>query len=210
MASITIGFDVGGQKTMIVADDADIVLTDTGSIFRPTLVSFSGNARLIGEEAAPEIGGESTVTMFNLLVGEATDKYIHVDAHRRLQPTVLPNGTKAVAVPFGGAEEVFSLTSVLGMFLAKQMDRVRAVYPTQDISVGFALPTGYSSSYARAFAEACQVAGLDLAKTYFTDAADCLVATYSRKLLALRGPEKTALEVSIIYDLFIVFYLLFI
>lgn len=51
----TIGIDLGSQKCMLVADDADIVLTDTGSIARPTLVSFFGKSRLVGEEAAPQV-----------------------------------------------------------------------------------------------------------------------------------------------------------
>jgi hypothetical protein len=51
----TIGVDLGSQKCMLVADDADIVLTDTGSISRPTLVSFFGKSRLVGEEAAPQV-----------------------------------------------------------------------------------------------------------------------------------------------------------
>ena len=51
----TIGIDLGSQKCMLVADDADIVLTDTGSISRPTLVSFFGKSRLVGEEAAPQV-----------------------------------------------------------------------------------------------------------------------------------------------------------
>ena len=51
----TVGIDLGSQKCMLVADDADIVLTDTGSISRPTLVSFFGKSRLVGEEAAPQV-----------------------------------------------------------------------------------------------------------------------------------------------------------
>ena len=51
----TVGIDLGSQKCMLVAEDADIVLTDTGSISRPTLVSFFGKSRLVGEEAAPQV-----------------------------------------------------------------------------------------------------------------------------------------------------------
>ncbi len=36
----TVGIDLGSQKTVIVADDGALVLTDTGGISRPTLVSF--------------------------------------------------------------------------------------------------------------------------------------------------------------------------
>lgn len=36
-----VGIDLGSQKTMITAEDAEIILTDTGSVSRPTLISFS-------------------------------------------------------------------------------------------------------------------------------------------------------------------------
>jgi molecular chaperone DnaK (HSP70) len=59
----TIGIDLGSQKCMLVADDADIVLTDTGSIARPTLVSFFGKSRLVGEEAAPQVMSRSYIVI---------------------------------------------------------------------------------------------------------------------------------------------------
>ena len=36
-----IGIDVGSQKTMMIAEDAEIILTDTGSVSFPTLFSCS-------------------------------------------------------------------------------------------------------------------------------------------------------------------------
>jgi molecular chaperone DnaK (HSP70) len=49
-----VGIDLGSSKTVIIADDGDIVLTSTGSISRPTLVTFVGRTRLVGEEAAAQ------------------------------------------------------------------------------------------------------------------------------------------------------------
>lgn len=87
-----IGIDVGSQKTMMIAEDAEIILTDTGSVSFPTLFSFSetkysslkilknssnynlifvlvvycNRLRLFGEEAAAQVS-ESTVPMINIL-----------------------------------------------------------------------------------------------------------------------------------------------
>ena len=36
-----VGVDVGSQKTIMIAEDAEIILTDTGSVSRPTLISFA-------------------------------------------------------------------------------------------------------------------------------------------------------------------------
>ena len=36
-----IGIDVGSQKTIMIAEDAEIILTDTGSVSFPTLFSCS-------------------------------------------------------------------------------------------------------------------------------------------------------------------------
>jgi len=87
-----IGIDVGSQKTMMIAEDAEIILTDTGSVSFPTLFSCSetkysplrilkntsnynlifvlvvycNRLRLFGEEAAAQVS-ESTVPMINIL-----------------------------------------------------------------------------------------------------------------------------------------------
>jgi molecular chaperone DnaK (HSP70) len=193
--SVTIGIDIGTVKTMMVADDGEIVLTDTGSTSRPTLVAFNGQRRLVGEEALPEISGENTVSMVNLLIGRAADGLTTVDSHRRLKPAKGGSGVHTVTVNYSDNQEVFTSTAVLGMFLAKQFERIGAVYPAKKINLAFALPPSYDSSVARAVAEACLVAGVDLATVTFTDAADCLLATYGRKLLALRGADRTAVQV---------------
>jgi hypothetical protein len=37
----SVGIDIGAQKTIIVSDDGERILTSTGSMTRPTLVLFS-------------------------------------------------------------------------------------------------------------------------------------------------------------------------
>ena len=82
----TVGCDLGSQKTVIVADDADLVLTSTGGISRPTLIAFFGRTRLVGEGAAPQISGDAAVPMLNTLLGRS-EKDIsanHYSRHRKV------------------------------------------------------------------------------------------------------------------------------
>lgn len=37
----SVGIDLGSQKTIVVADDGERILTSTGGMTRPTLVLFS-------------------------------------------------------------------------------------------------------------------------------------------------------------------------
>eukprot|EP01036_Dinobryon_divergens_P034893 gene34893-45152_t len=69
-----VGIDVGSQKTMMIAEDAEIILTDTGSVAFPTIFSYTETKlRLFGEEAAAQLS-ESTVSMINLLATMTEDK----------------------------------------------------------------------------------------------------------------------------------------
>lgn len=187
-----IGVDIGSQKTMMVADDGDIVLTDTGSISRPTLVAFYGKSRLVGEEAAPQISGDSTLSLFNLLMGQSEDPDSEIAAHRRVTLSSSSSGV-LVDVNYLDKKETFSVTAVLALFISKLHKRARAVYG-EDIQLSFVLPPNRASSVPRAIKEACQIAEIAESTISFVDMADSIVATYGRKLQALRGAEKSQLE----------------
>lgn len=180
---------------MLVADDADIVHTDTGSISRPTLVSFSGRSRLMGEEAAPQISSESTLTMFNQLLGRvSSDVDASTAPHRRMKLSDNTSGQLASDIYYCGNQESFTITSLVGMFLAKQAKRVTDVYGPET-KYAFAVPptNNGDTSCARSIKEACHIAGIEADRVTFVDSTNSLVATYGRKLQALRGPEKEAL-----------------
>ena len=187
-----IGIDIGSQKTMMCADNADILLTDTGSLSRPSLVAFMGRSRLVGEEAAPQIAGDSTIALLNLIIG--TTKYQEsLSPHTRVALSSSSRGLSA-EVSYCDKKEVFSATSLLAIFIGKLYSRAISVHGS-NISLTFALPPSYSLSVARAYTEACAIADIDTSRVAFVDATDCLVSTYTRKLQALRGSEKTNLEV---------------
>ena len=187
-----IGVDIGAQKTMLVADDADIVLTDTGSISRPTLVSFQGRSRLVGEEAAPQISSDSTISLLNLLAGKNEVIKDDLHSHRRFNLTSSSSGL-IVEVSYCDNKESFSVTSILAMFISNLYKRAIAVYG-EDIALSFALCPNYELSIPRAIKEACEIVNINESKVSFVDATDCIVSTYHRKLQALRGAEKQTLE----------------
>lgn len=196
MSTSTVGIDLGSQKTVAVGDDAELILTDTGSINRPTIISFVGKSRLIGEQAAAQMSGDNTITMLNLLAGKLSDEQAaDITAHRRLKPVASPDTNLLdFNVNYSDVDELFSSTSLLGMFLAQLFTRIEAVRGV-GVKIAFSLPYQHTSSQARALAEACQIAGIDLGRVQFTDCSDCLVATYARKLQVLRPPERASLEV---------------
>lgn len=187
-----IGVDIGSQKTMMVADDGDIILTDTGSINRPTLVAFYGKSRLVGEEAAPQISGDSTLSLLNILMGQSEDPDTEIAVHRRVALSSSSSGL-VVEVNYNEKKETFSVTALLALFISKLSKRARAVYG-EDIQLSFVLPPNRIASVPRAIKEACQIAEIDESTISFVDMVDSIVATYGRKLQALRGNERSQLE----------------
>jgi len=194
----TIGLDLGSQKTVIVADDGDLVLTDTGSISRPTLVAFYGRSRLVGEEAQPQIGGDGAVPMLNALLGRSVDdlQASVVTPHRKVPFHADADGRLCATVEYCNEKKTLHATALVGMFLAKTAARVYDVYAQQKdaLHFTFALPPDHKPAAARALKEACSIAGIDLSRVAVVDAADGLVAAYARKLSALKGPEKANVE----------------
>jgi hypothetical protein len=128
---VRIGIDIGSQKTVVVADDGDLVLTDTGGINRPTLVAFFGKTRLVGEDAAPQISGDATVPLLNTLLGKSQQD---VDAsaftrHRKVAIRADDGGRLVCDVNYCDESKTVFTTALLGMFLAKTNARINEVYP---------------------------------------------------------------------------------
>ena len=192
----TVGCDLGSQKTVIVADDADLVLTSTGGISRPTLVAFFGRTRLVGEGAAPQISGDATIPMLNTLLGrnEEDVKKNDFSRHRKVAIRSDDGGRLVADVQYCDDTKTMHVTSLLGMFLSKEIERVKEVYPQPDLRMAFAVPPNSTPSTKRAILEACTIAGMDLSTVSIVDAADGLVAAYTRKLAALKGNDRTNLE----------------
>ena len=127
------------------------------------------------------------------MIGQSEDPDSDIAAHRRVAISTSSSGL-LVEVNYQEKKEMFSITSILALFISKLSKRARAVYG-EDIQLSFVLPPNrLITSVPRAIKEACQIAEIDLSTISFVDMADSIVATYGRKLQALRGADKSNLE----------------
>ena len=67
MATI-LGIRIGSQKTVVIANDAEILLTESGGVSHPSLISLDSKLRLFGEEASPYFSNNSTYTGLNQIL----------------------------------------------------------------------------------------------------------------------------------------------
>lgn len=197
-----IGIDLGSQKTMLVADDADIVLTQTGGTSVPTLVTFFGSTRLTGEEASSMSASDYTLPMINKLLGQSLEMVQNtpLSSHRK---TILKelSSILSVEMDYCDEKEDFSIEALLGMFLAKLYERITELYGPETL-LSFSCPpiatetealSEPNPKFVSSLRDGCLIAGIDLKKVAIKDCFDCLIATYTRKVCGLREAEKESL-----------------
>jgi len=201
MSVSSVGIDLGSSKTVIVADDADVVLTDTGSISRPTLVSFIGRSRLVGEEAAAQANAESMVRHMNLMLEQDSIETLEKSplyAHRAARLDVDAAQRLLASVQYNDDCVDISVASLLGMFLAHQDRRITSVYAAEagkeKPALSFVLPPTATAAAATTIKQACCVAGIDLARVATVNKAECLKIAYTRKVHGLKPAERALLE----------------
>lgn len=169
-------------------------LFHVGSVTRPTLIAFLGRNRLLGEEAIPQKLSENAIASFNLILGKnLTEIQKSVLFPHRKTKLSEENGRVQATVSYNSSEQSFSVESLVGMFLAKLAERVNEVHGS-NFRFAFAVPPIATPNYHRALLDACEIAHLDPANIALFSSADCLVATYARKINGLRPPERAALE----------------
>lgn len=173
-----------------------------GSTYRATLVAFDGKERLCGETAFAQIGGENTVAMLNVLMGKTLAELKSTDSkalkHRKVP--VIADGQERlmVEVAYGENRQKMHVPALMGMYMSQLKKRIREETDgSSETWISMALPPNHkkSPSVERAYREASIIAGLDTNKLFMADAADCLVATYTRKLAGLNPTERGHLEV---------------
>jgi len=191
-----IGIDIGSQKTMLVCHDAEIVLTDTGSILRPTLVSFEGRERFCGEESYSHIAGESTIPMINNLIGKSFHniQQCYSFKHRKAMITEDELNRLQVEIMYCGVKQRIYVTSILAIYISNLWKRIIEVYGDEGVLCSIALPHNYDDNVKRSYNEACFIAGLQSSQYQLVDSVDALLATYIRKVTALTVQEKINLE----------------
>jgi len=194
--SKVIGIDLGAQKTMMVAEDGEIIRTDTGSISWATLIAFHGKSRLVGEEALPQITGDNTVTMVNNLIGKsvADAKSMEILKHVRCRlSSSEENSLSSFDLSYFNEIQPFDTTSLLSMFISKLIKRISEVY-SSPYHIVFPLPPSTPLPVKKAILQACEICRLDTQKVSTIDTSDCLVKTYSRKIQGIRESEKAGIE----------------
>jgi molecular chaperone DnaK (HSP70) len=125
----TVGIDIGTQKTIIVADDGEIVRTSTGSVSFPTLIAFQDKTpRNIGDEAA---SGDTIISMVNLIAGKSVEEIQACEALSlsKISFTASDYATSPnVLVKSGSDEENLNVSSLLGCYICKIWERICQVY----------------------------------------------------------------------------------
>ena len=165
-------------------------------------MAFDGKERLCGEEAFAQISGDSTVAMLNNLMGRTLDDLQKSDPdslkHRKV-PISRTSERLTAEVTYADQKQKMHVPALMGMFIAKLKKRVweEIGETAADTVLSFALPPNHRNtpSVERAYREACTIAGINESKLFIADAADCLVATYTRKLSGLNPSERSHLEV---------------
>ena len=194
--NLVVGIDVGSQKIMIVRNDGEIILTDTGSVSRPNLISFFGRTRLIGEEAIPQQTGDNTIPLINAFIGKSWDevKLMEVSKHLKCPLVCHSSGLAAFEVTYCNESRTFDSTTIFAMVISKLAERVKEVVG-DGIKLSFALPPDSTPSLLRALKESCTIGGIDFNRISTFDSSDCLVKAYGRKLQAIRESEKNGIQV---------------
>ena len=193
---VSVGVDIGSQKSILVADDGEIVRTDTGSISVPTIVSFVHESRYVGDEAASYHSADGTISLVNLVVGRKRDTlsanslFEHCSAKLKFNDKDDP----IYEVPYCEQPTVFSAESVLAILIGEHAKRISEVHGPETRLV-FVVPHGSTQLTQQSLLDAAQIAGVPTGVIDIVDEAEALVATYGRKISALRPADRQALHV---------------
>lgn len=199
---LTVGVDFGSQKTIVVADDGEIVRTDTGSISVPTLVSFVQQSRYVGDEAASYPVGNGRISLLNLACGDTPAQLLAParphEAFFAHSPTAFQvDETTSAAIyhdiQYCDSPLSISAVSLLAVLIGQQARRIEEVYGPER-RLAFVLPNGAGPIMARNVTLACAIAGVPKERVVLVGAVEALTAAYTRKIGALRPADKAALQ----------------
>jgi len=191
---MSVAIDIGATKCVIVRDNADLVLTETGGISRASLLCFSDGQRLVGEEAAAQAFDALSV-QFDL-IGQPLEVVTQspLYGHRRTRVSASSQSKRpVVAVNYNDVEEI-DVAAILAMYLARQDQRIRAVCDQVPLNLAFVCPPDTSADAQRTIREAASIAGIAPERVHLVNKADAMLATYARKLQGLRPVEISSLK----------------
>jgi len=187
-----VGIQLGSQKCVLVDNEGEIVRTDTGATSIPLLVSFNGKSRYCGDEALAQSATDTLplIVLAGKNYGESIESPL--SCHRRIK--FIEENSKLVAeIMYCNELKTFTVPQLLAISLSKMYQRILKVYGA-DTHLVFPTIPGGCKKYEKAIRDSCYIAGIDLNKVTTMDPVDCLIATYSRKLQALRPSDRSALN----------------
>lgn len=177
MSSVVLGVRVGTQKTVCIDNTGELLLTESGGVTWPTLLSFDNKLRLFGENALPYFSGDQTFASWNhfLLTDDpATAAAARVFRHRKYDFSK-DDATNSLQVSTAGGEPRYAV-SIAGMFLSRLKDRAAKVYGA-DAAMHFAVAVPPAVAVADSAASAAVTAINEAAAQRMREA--CFVAGFS-------------------------------
>lgn len=198
-----------GNKTCVVAiarrGGIDICCNEVSNRATPTIVSFQGGERHMGEAAASIAAQnhQNTVSSIQRLLGVSHKTQFAQEESKRLTCDVVPDpatGTCAAKVSYSGLDthkpdEPFSMQAVMAMLLTNLMSTASGEYkaPVRDLVIS--VPVYYTETQRRAVLDAATIANFNILRVLNEHAAIALsYGIFRTKEL----PETTPLKVAFV------------
>jgi hypothetical protein len=158
---LTVGIDLGSSKTVLVADDGELVRTDTGSVAVPSLLAFADGSRYTGDEAASFPYGPGRLPLLPLAVRDAPAALLapaaahkaffeHCPTAFQLQGEGEYETAVYCGIPYGADSVSLSAPALLAVLVGQHARRIDAVYAeSPPVRLAFVLPHGAGPHMAR-------------------------------------------------------------
>jgi heat shock protein 4 len=165
-----VGIDIGTQFSVIaqaVRGGVDIILNESSKRLTPTLISFVGNERYLGEQATTQVRTNmaNTVNEIKRIIGR---KFSEPSVQHDLQTLLnfkaraLEHDEIGIDVHYNGAVETFTSTQLLGMYLTKLKEIIQLKNPAVTTAdVVLSCPAYFTDAQRAAYRDAASIAGLN-------------------------------------------------
>ena len=160
-----------GAQSCVIAQakkgGVDVILNESSKRLNPTLVSFVGNERALGEAATTQIRTNMANTITNvkrLLGAKFAEPGIkaELETHANLTAIEMPDGDIGFDVSYMGEDRRFSATQVAAMMLTKCKQVVQLNNPgCTSVDMVISVPPFFTDAQRRAVKDAAHIAGVN-------------------------------------------------
>jgi len=168
---LILGFDLGNSKSVVARSTAgaqvgkaDLVINEMSNRATPTLVSFHGSERSVGEKAQGQLGvnPQNTINNLMLLLGKTMEEMEAApDEHMRYSLTADENGFAVAEVTYKGAGLKLLPEQMIAMLLAQLVKHAQAGQLEVPVAhAALCVPPAYSSQQVARLYAAGKIAGL--------------------------------------------------